>query len=442
MKKFNLMKKIGAVVTTVAMLASMGTVAFADTPIDTVDGSIKITGYEVTKADGIYTVVVDYEATGVTGDIAMLSYISTGDDFSEIVDYGTDMQIIGVTQQTGAATGQVTFKVTDDTDANINIAGSKIAVVKIGGQGEGVTPAAALIDLTIVEPWNVVSGLIEDAIAVDTASEELEVTVAEIKAAMTDGNYTAVVYGANEETAEVAITNAMLDSIAESDNGTNAYMLTVPAGTAVTDSDPAGAKIATDIKVYFDIEATYIPPTPWTATDVTITDAVTVAKADLEAEDAVVVDIVKAAIMKTGVKAIAEGKTAALAADNVNVVAEWDGEAAEFTATVTFDADPVVKDVLGAAVEGLADIAAKTVTVTITEEVVPDITYGDINGDGEIDMIDVGAAYKHYMEIEELTGDAFLAADVDGTEEIDMIDVGNIYKFYMEIIDTFPIEEK
>ena len=89
MKNFKLFKRLGAFITAIAVLASMGTVAFAD-----VAPQVEITGVSVAPGNdtGIYSVTVAYTVSGAdvgNKGITLLAYgavdnaeLNDGEDFS------------------------------------------------------------------------------------------------------------------------------------------------------------------------------------------------------------------------------------------------------------------------------------------------------------------------------------------------------------------------
>ena len=118
MKKFSL-KKITAAVSAAAMIATMGTTAFADTPIQAGvagDGMVNITDVSVkqhtaTDEKDLYDVTVLYESTETQGiGVTMLTYVDHGTDplysgttsRKPYADGGT-MRIVGVDQKTDVA---------------------------------------------------------------------------------------------------------------------------------------------------------------------------------------------------------------------------------------------------------------------------------------------------------------------------------------------------
>ena len=66
------------------------------------------------------------------------------------------------------------------------------------------------------------------------------------------------------------------------------------------------------------------------------------------------------------------------------------------------------------------------------------ILLGDVNGDGEIDILDANLVVAWYNEVRELEDDQLLAADVNGDGEVDIMDANMIVAYYNEVIDEFP----
>ena len=63
---------------------------------------------------------------------------------------------------------------------------------------------------------------------------------------------------------------------------------------------------------------------------------------------------------------------------------------------------------------------------------------GDINEDGEIDVLDVALAYRHVLEIELLDEDEQLLADVNVDGVVNVLDVALLMQYALGIIDEFP----
>ena len=172
MKVNNLLKKVGSVITTAALLATLGTTAFADAPekyTDSNEGTgIKITDVrtEQVGTSDIYKVTVDYYTTvdNLTGMTMMMYTKNDINDPSSLEKprYEASMKIVGIDQQAGkkGATGTAA----DDADKkgsfvfNIttNESGSNGYYVKkgvpalIAVSGDQCTPAYALCGVNAV----------------------------------------------------------------------------------------------------------------------------------------------------------------------------------------------------------------------------------------------------------------------------------------------------
>lgn len=70
------------------------------------------------------------------------------------------------------------------------------------------------------------------------------------------------------------------------------------------------------------------------------------------------------------------------------------------------------------------------------------ILYGDINGDGKVNIFDANLAASHYNEIVELNAEQLVAADVNGDGKVNIFDANLIAAYYNEVISIFPIENK
>ena len=81
--------------------------------------------------------------------------------------------------------------------------------------------------------------------------------------------------------------------------------------------------------------------------------------------------------------------------------------------------------------------AATTVTTTVKPADSADAVLGDVNGDGEIDILDVIALNKFLLGSETFSNAQKTAADVDGNSVIDSTDSLNILKYVVELISSF-----
>ena len=71
--------------------------------------------------------------------------------------------------------------------------------------------------------------------------------------------------------------------------------------------------------------------------------------------------------------------------------------------------------------------------------------YGDVDGNGKVNINDATAIQRHLAEQEDFIlkegTDAFKAADVNGDGRISVEDVTLIQRYLAEFIDHFPVEE-
>lgn len=104
----------------------------------------------------------------------------------------------------------------------------------------------------------------------------------------------------------------------------------------------------------------------------------------------------------------------------------------------------VLEDFIVTCVEGsTADsYAAKTGLKTeYIEGTVPEIRCGDINSDGEIDILDCILLNKYVLGTVSLDDTAKSAADTNSSGNIDATDSLNILKFVVKLIDTLPVTD-
>ena len=191
MKVNNLLKKVGSVITTAALLATLGTTAFADGEnVSTKPGKgISITSVTTTKVDdnGLYNVKVEYATTvdNVTG-MTMLAYRakdSSGNpsDTALGTAYSNDMQIVGIDQKEPVKnnSGSFEFKVTTNTDANgFYIQKGKKALIAVSG--DQCEPAYATLLLKAA------AKTIDQKTLVDSVPVAANASDAEIQSALND----------------------------------------------------------------------------------------------------------------------------------------------------------------------------------------------------------------------------------------------------------------
>lgn len=198
MKVNNLLKRIGSVVTTAAMLATLGTTGFAADPVDVTgtknDGSnIKITSVKRTDmGSGVYKFTIGYDSEDASKQnsigVTMLTYvmsdrsgISAGTAYND-----STMQIVGVNQETQTnTTGNIEFSVATLEDSS---ALSSNALLMTSGQkglvmigGDNTTPAVAEFSIPAAA-WKianatVVSNSTLSSFVYNTSGEDINKTV-------------------------------------------------------------------------------------------------------------------------------------------------------------------------------------------------------------------------------------------------------------------------
>ena len=193
MKKFSL-KKITAAVSAAAMIATMGTSAFAANVIQSSSG-ITIKGITVTQRTDdseLYNVSVEYETTEVQGiGTTMLTYVKHGDALSSVTAYDKDtMNIVGVDQKND--TSAFTFTVTTDSSASngIYMVPGESGLLMLSGD-KVTSPAVATLAIAALKVTNTELGeiaIINGADATDTAKKNAIINaVGAVKFTNTDG---------------------------------------------------------------------------------------------------------------------------------------------------------------------------------------------------------------------------------------------------------------
>lgn len=193
MKKFSL-KKITAAVSAAAMIATMGTSAFAANVIQSSSG-ITIKGITVTQRTDdseLYNVSVEYETTEVQGiGTTMLTYVKHGDALSSVTAYDKDtMNIVGIDQKND--TSAFTFTVTTDSSASngIYMVPGESGLLMLSGD-KVTSPAVATLAIAALKVENTDLGniaIINGADATDTAKKNAIINaVGAVKFTNTDG---------------------------------------------------------------------------------------------------------------------------------------------------------------------------------------------------------------------------------------------------------------
>lgn len=556
MKKFSF-KKITAAVSAAAMIATMGTSAFAavgnpgsGVTIDTITKTL------VDETNQIYNIKVDFTSSSANEiGMTMLTYGNADDSSLNLQSdwdnnkYKDDnsMKIVGVDQKEPVAngsTGSFEFKITTKQSSGA-IYLKKGATALIALSGDGVTtPAVAPLSINAIAGYADVVNVGEVSMAANAdistaltdAAKLKEATVYEKQGevalgtvsladatfsawSVNEGTYTATAtlpqntamagvdfpaagltvnlsatvkftaVDADKATAVEGFTataSEFTKTVTADDATNNDTLKAEVVGKKVTLADATGkvsgmvditaAMVSTsdtyDPSNEADQVITYTVTVPEGITSnellnvptggITATVKVTVTKTPVikaialdgaKIEVAVTKgdddDATKAAIKKAiadkvtkanGYKFVVDGKDVELA----NATYEWTvtGSDKAFTATLKVTA------VTG---EGLAEMPATGIDATLPEIVItvndkPAFVYGDLNGDGKINMIDAGLAKQRFLEkIDKFTDskgtvidDA--AANVNGDGKINMIDAGLIKQRFLEKIDKFPVE--
>lgn len=87
---------------------------------------------------------------------------------------------------------------------------------------------------------------------------------------------------------------------------------------------------------------------------------------------------------------------------------------------------------------GLIDVPYKMVDIKYVDRLVD---YGDVNGDGKVNLIDATMVLQYYNGVRgDLTQDQFNRADVDQSGRVNLVDVLFIMKYYNGAISSLPVK--
>ena len=163
-----MMKRIGAILITIAMLASFSVCAFANTgaKVQITDVTATYLDDEDTSKDGVYTVTVDYTVEGATDDtqVTMLAYIfdgrtadlgdKTADEYDaekQDANYATFIEGAARAIDQQSYTGSMTFKLLkaapDGAVSDKAAATTDYLLVKVGTDQTGVSSQAYFVNL-------------------------------------------------------------------------------------------------------------------------------------------------------------------------------------------------------------------------------------------------------------------------------------------------------
>lgn len=557
MKKFSL-KKITAAVSAAAMIATMGTSAFAavgnpgsGVTIDTITKTL------VDETNQIYNIKVDFTSSSANEiGMTMLTYGNADDSSLNLQSdwdnnkYKDDnsMKIVGVDQKEPVAngsTGSFEFKITTKQSAGA-IYLKKGATALIALSGDGVTtPAVAPLSINAIAGYAAPVNLGEVSMAANadvqaelTAAakgqsaavyekQDDEVSLGNVPLADAtigtwtekDGTYTAtatipastVMSGVDFQAAGLSVSltattkftavNAAKATAVEgftANEGATEFTKTVTAddstsdatlknqlvGKKVTLADESGkvsgavtitdSMVATDETYDSATESdqviTYTVTVPEGATDntllnvssggIAVTAKITVTKtpvikaialegAEIEVSvtkgdtDEATSAAIKSALdakIASGYKFVVDGTDVTIS----NATYAWTvtGSGNTFTATMKVTA------VTG---EGLAEMPATGIDatlpkITITVNDKPAYVYGDLNGDGKVNMVDAGLAKQRFLkkidQFTDSTGSTIddAAGDLNGDGKVNMVDAGLIKQKFLKKIDQFPVE--
>lgn len=70
------------------------------------------------------------------------------------------------------------------------------------------------------------------------------------------------------------------------------------------------------------------------------------------------------------------------------------------------------------------------------------VMYGDVNGDGRVNVMDATKVQFAAAELQTLTADQKILADVDGDGVVNIKDVSCIQRYCANMITSFPVESQ
>lgn len=553
MKKFSL-KKITAAVSAAAMIATMGTSAFAADPAS---GAIEITNVLHSVSGNVHTFTVQYTAGDVQDiGITMFSYagkeipvLNKNDhdnfDASKALDSAEQpYKVVGVDQvaNTTEKTGEISFKVsTDDKTAPIYMEEGQTGLVKLGGDKVN---APAIATFTIPEsPWAItgVAASKAGAPVTEVTGINYNATVEEIAAAIKNAIDKVTVTGANDKTADWTVPETLSGVTVADYTPGKAGTFTAKVPLAQFRPSDAAATIGDVNELTF---AVTVNKDIWTATSAQMADG---GKYEKQLSDVTSDDVLKNDIKTKKVKLIADGKELTLdyndtfiitkgedsRVDGVGVVkysvkvpagtySDANNEVtvpeAGLTADVEYEVKEVIdyskivnatftvsngSDVLTApygitvankttkddavknikfALKNMAETpvdlvkdadyevawngtydaeaaatyeltatitlkgdykfeggaATKEVKVSVTVQAAPAGILGDVDGSGEVDLVDASMALNIYLGVlANPTEYQMWAANVNKDSDVDLVDASMILNYYLGVITSF-----
>ena len=326
MKKFSL-KKITAAVSAAAMIATMGTSAFAADPAS---GAIEITNVLHSVSGNVHTFTIQYTAGDVQDiGITMFSYAGkeipvlnkdehNNFDASKALDSAEQpYKVVGVDQvaNTTEKTGEISFKVsTDDKTAPIYMEEGQTGLVKLGGDKVN---SPAIATFTIPEsPWAITGVTASKAgtAVTEVTGINYNATVEEIADAIKNAIDKVTVTGANGKTADWTVPETLSGVTVADYTPGKAGTFTAKVPLAQFRPSDAAATIGDVNELTF---AVTVNKDIWTATSAQMADG---GKYEKQLSDVTSDDVLKNDIKTKKVKLIADGKELTLDYNNTFII--------------------------------------------------------------------------------------------------------------------------
>ena len=331
MKKFSL-KKITAAVSAAAMIATMGTSAFAASPVSAgQDGDgITITDVTVTQRESgskLYDVSVTY-TTSVAQEIGttMLTYVKHGNSLTSVEAYNdSTMKIVGVDQKNDMEA--FTFTVTTEENSNgIYMTPGEAGLLMLSGD-KVTTPAVASVKI----PAPAAVKATADAVDVDVYSyEDAEAIKSKIVTKLT--GKTANIFGTAEGAADATYTftgteTAVLAPVADQ-TGKYTYTVTIPEGATLSNTT---VSIPANFTCAVEVTANTVA---WTANTIELNGGNTVSLTKGDVTDGIDKAVKNALVAKGFVIKDANEHSANVTNPNDAIAVESTGTAYDANATV------------------------------------------------------------------------------------------------------------
>lgn len=446
--KMNLLKKMSAVATTVAMLGTLGMTALAAPSADSAwpkdyevanamdITDVKATYYVVNEGQSSeyndYTITIKYTCAS-TAQVTVLGYLYEGSggipESAPALGDSDTASIYAVNQQ-AAGNGTATIKLIGNASATKHVNGDEMLVIKMGTDDTAYSAAQAVM-VNLANSVKTVDPIVPEAttIATDEVYADYGTAWADITLpaqATVSGNRNGA---AASELVDVAWNKPEGKLTAQTTvNGT----ITLDESIFEIGEDMSTAEKEALTKVSVTVKWNSLDMASAVQEDVTVN-----VPQGADADD--VTALIKAA--KVGLKLDADSakvQDVALTNATVDISAYTGNEDVDATVAVTATITSYGTegtDVFVLAGEG----ASKTFNITL--KIVLGVTYGDVTGDGNVNMQDVAMVLKAAMRKVELTDAQKTAANVNGDTAVNMQDVALVLKKAMRKLDKFPVEQ-